>query len=90
MAVTLAPLFYSSDDKNSCSLIVQLEHEAKSEKDDQGKDALKEKKVFDEKYNISYTDHASIIVATTILHTRENSLFVQTYHPVVPTPPPNA
>jgi len=90
MTISFAPSFFSSDSKDSNSAIVQLEHETKSDKEEQGKDLLKEKKLFDEQYNIGCLDHTAIRTATTILHTREHSLFVQTYHPVVPTPPPNA
>ncbi|ASU33413.1 hypothetical protein MuYL_1515 [Mucilaginibacter xinganensis] len=68
---------------------MQLEHESKTEKDDPEKDAVKDKKFFDENYQHS-VEYITFVVETKVLHNSESSLFTQLYHPVVPTPPPNA
>lgn len=68
---------------------MQLENETKNEKEDPEKDAFKEKQIFDETY-LNFTVYRPFITETNILHNQENSLYTQVYHPVVPTPPPNA
>jgi len=67
---------------------MQLEQESKTDKDDLSKDAFKEKKAFDDQLLTAF-EHKYFILETQILYTLEKSLFIQSYHPVVPTPPPN-
>ncbi|TWR29364.1 hypothetical protein FPZ43_10435 [Mucilaginibacter pallidiroseus] len=90
MAISFAPAFWCLNNKAVKAVIMQLENETKSEKEDPEKDAFKEKKSFDE--NISHVVIAYIthIHEVTILHNRERSLYTEVYHPVIPTPPPNA
>lgn len=88
MAISLAPVFLYLDSKAVSSVILQLEQESKGEKDTTDKDSFKEKKIFDEYYFHS-VDFITFVVETTVLHNQEHSLYLQTYHPVVPTPPPN-
>ncbi|MBD1392386.1 hypothetical protein [Mucilaginibacter glaciei] len=82
-------MFLSTDNKTVKAVIMQLEHESKTEKEDPDKGSFKEKKSFDENINhlIAYT---SFVAEESVLHNLENSLFTQVYHPIVPTPPPNA
>lgn len=70
-------------------MIMQLEHETKTDKEDQDKEMFKEKKLFDDQL-LSFFEYKSLAMEMNVLHTLENSLYIQTYHPVVPTPPPNA
>ncbi|MCR8558055.1 hypothetical protein KXD93_10395 [Mucilaginibacter sp. BJC16-A38] len=89
MAISVAPIFLNLDDKIANAVINQLEHESKTDKDDLEKDLTKEKKVFDEFYFHSF-EHTTFVAETSVLHNLENSLYKQVYHPIVPTPPPNA
>jgi hypothetical protein len=89
MVISIAPAFLCLDNKTVSAVIMQLEHESKTEKEDPEKDAFKEKKVFDETY-LHFTVYRPFIVETNVLHNQENCLYQQVYHPVVPTPPPNA
>lgn len=89
MVISIAPAFLSLDNKTVSAVIMQLENETKSEKEDPSKDAFKEKKSFDETC-LHFTIFRPFIAETNILHNQENSLYTQVYHPVVPTPPPNA
>ena len=89
MAISVAPIFLNLDGKIANAVINQLEHESKADKDDLDKDLTKEKKIFDEFYFHSF-EHTSFVVETNVLHNLENSLYKQVYHPIVPTPPPNA
>lgn len=77
------------DSKVASNVIMQLEHESKSEKDDPEKDAFKEKKAFSE-HLFTFFHYDPFLVETNYLHNLEHELLVQLYHPVVPTPPPNA
>jgi hypothetical protein len=88
MVISIAPVFLCMDNKTVKAVILQLEHESKTEKDDLEKNTFKDKKSFDENINhiIAYTAY---ITETNVLHNLENSLYKQVYHPVVPTPPPN-
>ena len=84
------PIFSMFDSKLAIAVIMQLEHENKTEKGDIDKDAVKEKKAFDD-HLISFFEFRPIILQEiNVLHNLEKSLLVQPYHPVVPTPPPNA
>lgn len=93
MGISLAPLFLAfNNNKVVSAVILQLELEGKNEKDSTEKDAFKDKKFFDEDKDLvihCYT-LTPILIENNILHNQEHALFVQTYHPVVPTPPPNA
>lgn len=89
MAISIAPAFLSLDNKAVAAVIMQLEHESKSEKEDPDKDAFKEKKVFDETY-MHFVAYKTFVVETNVLHNQEHALYTEIYHPVVPTPPPNA
>ena len=89
MSISLAPLFSNIDSKTAAAVIMQLEQETKGDKDDLSKDSLKEKKVFDDHLLFSFEqEHYSI--EQTVLYKLEKSLYIQAYHPTVPTPPPNA
>ena len=89
MGISLAPLFSAIDSKTAAAVIMQLEQDTKGDKDDLNKDALKEKKIFDDHLLISFA-HQHYITELNVLYNLEKSLYVQSYHPVVPTPPPNA
>ncbi|MBK0380788.1 hypothetical protein [Mucilaginibacter segetis] len=89
MVISAAPIFLSMDSKAVSAVILQLEHESKTDKDDPEKDMFKEKKFFDENY-VHHIAHIAYVVETNVLHNKERSLYTQVYHPVVPTPPPNA
>ncbi len=69
---------------------MQLELEGKNEKDTTEKELMKDKKFFDEDLVLHCYKLTPILIENNILHNGEHALFVQTYHPVVPTPPPNA
>lgn len=86
--ISVAPAFLCLDSKAVSAVIMQLEHESKTEKEDPEKDAFKEKKVFDETF-LHFTVYRTFVVEVNVLHNQENSLYTQVYHPVVPTPPPN-
>ena len=88
MTISLAPVFLYLDSKAISAVIMQLEQESKGEKDTPDKDTFKEKKIFDA-YDFHSVDFITFVVETTVLHNREHALYIQSYHPVVPTPPPN-
>ncbi|SEP45528.1 hypothetical protein SAMN05428947_12255 [Mucilaginibacter sp. OK283] len=88
MTLSLAPVFLYLDSKAVSAVILQLEQESKAEKDTPDKDVFKEKKVFDE-YDLHSIDFITFVAETKVLHNMEHALYIQTYHPVVPTPPPN-
>jgi len=88
MVISIAPVFICLDNKTVSAVIMQLEHETKGEKEDPDKEAFKEKKFFDETYT-HLSIYRTFVIETNILHNQENSLYKQSYHPVVPTPPPN-
>ena len=92
MAISLSPVFLILNNKTVNAVIMQLELEGKDEKDAAEKDLLKDKKFFSEDKDFVTHCYAltPLLVETNILHNLEHALFVQTYHPVVPTPPPNA
>lgn len=89
MAVAFVPVLFNLDGKDGSAVTLQLEHDSKTEKDDPEKDAFKEKKIFDETY-LHSLDYLTFLAETEVLYNLEHSLFKQVYHPVVPTPPPNA
>ena len=89
MTISVAPAFLCLNNKAVKAVIMQLENETKSEKEDPEKDAFKEKKVFDETY-LHFVVYKTFIVETNVLHNQEHALYAEIYHPVVPTPPPNA
>jgi hypothetical protein len=88
MTISLVPLFSFLDRTTARAVIMQLEQETKGEKENPDKDALKEKKNFDEQLSVFF-HYDPFLVQTACLHTQEHALLVQLYHPVVPTPPPN-
>ncbi len=98
MAVSVAPLFLSLNNKTITAVITQLELDGKTdkdstekgntEKDNAEKDLLKDKKFFDE-YMLHTSVAAIILTQTNVLHNKEHSLYMQLHHPIVPTPPPN-
>ncbi|WP_114940025.1 hypothetical protein [Mucilaginibacter endophyticus] len=89
MGISLAPLFSCLDNKTVSAVILQLEQESKTEKDSPEKDLMKEKKTFDA-YDFHAINFITFITESKVLHNQENALYKQVYHPVVPTPPPNA
>ena len=89
MAISVMPLFSFLDSKIAIAVIMQLEHEDKTDKADPEKDAVKEKKAFDE-HTFAYFEYRPVqLNDINKLHNQERSLLVKPYHPVVPTPPPN-
>jgi hypothetical protein len=89
MGIALAPLFTFLDSDTVKAVIMQLEQETKDEKENADKDPFKEKNSFDE-YLLVIFHFDPFLIETNFLHNREHALLVQLYHPVVPTPPPNA
>jgi hypothetical protein len=89
MSISLAPLFTFLDSGTAKAVIMQLEHENKGEKEGADKDVFKEKKSFDE-HLLTLFRYDLFLIETNYLHTREHTLLVQLFDPVVPTPPPNA
>jgi hypothetical protein len=89
ISVSIAPVFLSLNSKVVSSFILQLEQESKIDKDDPEKDVFKEKKIFDEYFHHALA-YQSFLIQTSVLFNAEHHLYQQTYHPVVPTPPPNA
>jgi len=89
MSISLAPLITFLDSGTAKAVIMQLELENKGEKENADKDAFKEKKTFDEHlFTVFHFD--PFLIETNYLHNQEHALLVQLFHPVVPTPPPNA
>lgn len=72
------------------AVIMQIELEDKDEKDVSEKGFLKDKKFFDHDVVLHCYIITPSLIENNILHNMEQAIFVQTYHPVVPTPPPNA
>ena len=89
MSISIAPLFLYLDNTTVKAVILQLEEESKTDKDNTEKDVFKEKKTFSE-YYLHVNDLITFIAETKVLHNQEDALYIQTFHPVVPTPPPNA
>ena len=90
MTIAVAPIFSMFDSRLAHAVIMQLEHENKSDKADPEKDAVKEKKSFDEHFLAFFEFRPVVLLESNVLHNLEKTLLVQLYHPTVPTPPPNA
>lgn len=88
MVISLAPVFLYLDNKTVTAVILQLELESKADKDSLEKDAVKEKKVFDETY-MHVLAYQSFLNGVKVLYNSEHCLYKQVHHPQVPTPPPN-
>lgn len=88
MGISLAPVFTLLDSKTVNAVIMQLEDETKTEKENPDKGVFKEKKIVDENL-FTFFEYRPMLVETNILHNLEHALYKQSYHPVVPTPPPN-
>lgn len=88
VTIAIVPTFLDLNKKAVKSAILQLELETKNDKEDPGKDALKEKKFFDEDFT-HLLEYKALVIESNLLHNLENSLYTQVYHPSVPTPPPN-
>ncbi len=89
MVISLVPLVSVLDKNTARAVIMQLEQESKGDKETPDKDSLKEKKSFDELL-VAIFDYDLFQLEINCLHNQEHALIVQPYHPVVPTPPPNA
>jgi hypothetical protein len=89
MCISLAPLFVFIDSSIAKAVIMQLEQETRDEKENVDKESFKAKKNFDD-YLLAIFHFDPYLIETNYLHNREHTLLVQLYHPVVPTPPPNA
>lgn len=89
MVISIAPVIFQLDNKVVNAVIMQLENETKSEKENPDKEDFKEKKSFDEYYThlVRYNIH---VIEVNILHNQESLIYHEVYYPVVPTPPPNA
>lgn len=88
MAIAVVPVFLDLNKKVVSAVILQLELETKSDKEDPGKDALKEKKFFDEEFTC-LLEFRPLIVEINLLHNLEKPLYIEACYSVVPTPPPN-
>jgi hypothetical protein len=88
MTFALAPAILSLNNKLFSNIVLPLDQESKTDKDDPEKDAFKEKKVFDE-YILHNLAYQSYLHETKVFYNAEHSLFKQVFYPVVPTPPPN-
>ena len=89
IAISVAPVILSLDNKVVSAVILQLENETKSEKESPDKEDFKEKKTFDEYY--SHLVHINMhVIEINILHNQEDLIYRNIYFPSVPTPPPNA
>lgn len=88
MGLSVAPVFISLDKKSVNAVIMQLEHDNDAKKSDSSKEFEKEKKGCDENFT-----HALIFEAfhqhTSLSLAEESTAYSLTYHPSVPTPPPN-
>lgn len=89
MSISLAPLFTFLDSGTVKAVIMQLEQENKGEKESTEKESVKGKTTFDA-YLLGVFYFDPFLIETNYLHNREHALLVQLFHPVVPTPPPNA
>ncbi len=89
MGIAVMPLFSFLDSKVAIAVIMQLEDENKSDKADPEKDAVKEKKAFDEHTRAYYEYRPVQLHEVNKLHNKDRSLLVRPYHPIIPTPPPN-
>ena len=87
MVISVMPLFSFLDSKIAVAVILQLEHENKTDKDDFDKDFLK--KGFDEHTLAAFEFRPMQLHEANVLHNLERTLLVRPYHPIVPTPPPN-
>lgn len=88
MFISGAPVFFSSLDKRLMStVIMQLEEERKGET---GKDSVKfaDQKLLFDKYEMIYQPIVEYVSVPNsfIEHAKR---YIGTYHPAVPTPPPN-
>ncbi|GAB3926813.1 hypothetical protein GCM10028827_18340 [Mucilaginibacter myungsuensis] len=91
MGISVAPIFLAfNNNKVINAVILQLELEGKDEKDTTEKESAKEKKFFDEDLVMHCYAITPVLLENNLLHNQEHALPVQTFHPVVPTPPPNA
>lgn len=88
MIISVIPIFSLLDSKFTYSVIMQLEHEAKGEKETTDKESFKEKKSIDELL-LGNFNFNPLLVKTNCLHTLEDALLIQLHHPLVPTRPPN-
>lgn len=88
MVISVAPVIFRLDNKVVRAVIMQLENESKSEKENPEKEDFKEKKSFDEFYThlVRFNIH---VAEVNILHNQESLIYSKLYYPVVPTPPPN-
>ncbi len=89
MVISVMPLFSFMDSKLAVAVIMQLEHENSTDKDDFDKDLVKDKKSFDEHTLNPFVFKPLALVESNALQTLEHTLLVRPFHPVVPTPPPN-
>lgn len=89
MVISVMPLFSFVDSKMAVAVIMQLEHENKTDKDDFEKDFFKGKKGFDEHTLTAFVFKPLASMESNALQTLEHTLLVRPFHPVVPTPPPN-
>ncbi|MGZ3754948.1 MAG: hypothetical protein ACXVAY_18770 [Mucilaginibacter sp.] len=91
-SVCVIPALLSISNKEIKNALTQLELDNKTEKDSSEKDNTSKdflKKVCDD-FNEHIPVFTALLIESNILHNRERSLYVELYHPVVPTPPPNA
>ena len=89
MVISVMPLFSFLDSKLAVAVIMQLEHENKTDKDGFEKDTVKEKVSFDEHTISAFEFRPLQLRESNVLHNLERTLLVRPYHPIVPTPPPN-
>jgi len=88
MGISLVPLLSLTDAKSATTAIIQLEQESKGDKDDIEKDICKERKGLDELL-LAVFRFTPVLPVSYNPYNIANSPVVQSYHPTVPTPPPN-
>lgn len=87
MLVAAVPVLLDINKTKINAAVLQLELDTKTDKEDPGKDLLKEKKFFDE-YLTFLFEFKAFVAESDLLRNSENTLYTQLYHPTVPTPPP--
>jgi len=91
LSIAVAPIFSLFGNKATVNAAIMQLEDSKDDKDNTAKETFKDKKIFEDKDLVLHCYTITpIVTENNILHNMEYALFLQTYHPVVPTPPPNA
>lgn len=90
MIISVAPAFLVLNNKTVNAVIMQLELENKNEKDDPDKESSKDKKFFDEDFQLVYNAvHVPVTVSINPLFRLKHPHYQSGHHLTVPTPPPD-